>query len=83
MTPLPSTKRIYFPLILLTLHLRLRLNEAMNNHGETTRKATGVFGHDMIWKFLFSIDIFSIIREDAHTHIKKRSLSKRSDTAKL
>ena len=62
---MPSTKGIYFPLLILLLHLRLRLNKAMNNHGETTRETTGVFGLEMIWNFLFSIGIFSVIR--AHT----------------
>lgn len=81
---MPSTKRIYFPLlIILLLHFRLRLNKAMNNHGETTRETTGVFGCEMIWNFLFSTDIFSVIREDAHIHTQKRSLSKRKDIAKL
>lgn len=72
--PLPSTKGMYFPfLILLLLHLRLRLNKAMNSHGETSKETSRVFGLEMIWKFLFSIDIFSVIR--AHTKGKKKGPS--------
>lgn len=33
--------------------------------------------------FLFIIDIFSVIKGDAHIHTKKRSLSQRNDRAKL
>lgn len=72
-----QAQREYFPILILLLHLRL--NKIMNNHGETTRETTRVFGLEMIWKFLFSVDVFSVIRAHAQTHIHtKKSFCQRA-----